>query len=63
MIEFLQGLLACVIAAMFTMTAIMCILCGLSGRHAASERAAEDRREYFQQGDLARRRQTWRARG
>jgi len=61
MIEFLQGILAFLIAASFF--ALVLAPFALSGRHAAEEQAEEDRHQYFQQRDLARRRQTWRARG
>lgn len=44
--EFLQGLFACIIAAGFLSTALICASCALSGRHAAQERFEEDRRRH-----------------
>lgn len=61
MTMFLQGIFAILIIGTFLL--LLAAMAKNSGRHSAEERAEEDRREYFQQGDLARRRQTWRARG
>jgi len=60
MSEFLQGLLVCLITGAFF--ALILAPFALSGRHSAEERAEEDSRQYFQQDDLARRRQSVRAR-
>ncbi len=60
MTEILQGLAACIIGASF----FACIMAPFinSGRHAAQERIEEDRRQYFPEDELSRRRQTRRAR-
>ncbi len=59
MSEFLQGLLASLIVGTFFLS--LAAMFKNSGRHAAQERIEEDRRQYFPDDELSRRRQTRRA--